>query len=62
MFQLFFKASESFLPKKVCEDEGFKKGILEGGWGEWDNWATGVKEGTGWNEPWVLHAPDESRN
>ena len=31
----------------------------EVGW-EWGNWVVGIKEGTGWNEQWVLNAADES--
>lgn len=25
-----------------------------------DNWGMGIKEGTGWNEHWVLYVTDES--
>ena len=37
--------------------------LLEGRWVEgWAKWAMGIKEGTCWDEHWVLHVSDESLN
>ena len=30
--------------------------------GGWARWVMGTKEGTCWNQPWVLDASDESLN
>ena len=32
------------------------------GRGEWAKWGMGIKEGTRWDDPWVLYVTDESLN
>ena len=42
---------------------GNKLRVAGGEWGGgWSNWVMDIKEGTGCNEPWVLHKTRESVN